>query len=695
MVRILCMGLLLSRSVFAQRNKSDSIPGDSDIVLPEVIILSARHQLETYSLPLSSIPLPVLIVGEQEMAQTGYIDLNNILSEQTGIVAVPDQSGGAGIQIQGLESDYTHVLIDGVPLIGRKLGFVDLNRMAVGDIDHVEIIKGPASSRYGSGALAGVIDIITKKTGKKGISGSVSGRYETFKTSDLNLNVAYTRGGLSASVFGDYEKRLGGNIGRDADWTVEPYRNYTIQPLFSYAWNNRIQTTVQARVFKQDQDIERQSGKDKTFEYNIYSKTNFKTTEKWSQMLILYVTSYRSDLNIKKSGETGSLLQNDYREKLFRPEWRSVWDFNEKNRLTIGMGVNLNSLEKSTFANKISNDSYYVFSHCEYKPAKWFNLLLGARYDKNENYKPRLTPEISARVQLGERFALKSTVGMGFKAPALRQLYLNWYNPLVGYSVFGYEILAQELEHLRQRHLISYVYVSPDELPDDLKPESSVGINLGFDWKAGTPVELSANFFYNNIHNFIETFEVAAKYNGQSVWSYRNIKSVYTTGLELHASYSPFDFLKCSTGYQYLIAKDRAVPKGIEAGKVWRRDAADRYAPRDIRLRKKDYFGLYNRSRHTFNLKVFFSDKTTGLFANIRAIYRGKYGLYDTNNNDILDAFDRFIHGYCSINTTVGKSFIHARFSAQVGINNLLDHTDKRIDNLFGRMIYTRLKINF
>ena len=77
---------------------------------------------------------------------------------------VPDFGGGEGIQIQGLDSEYILILVDGLPLIGRQSGTLDLNRIAIGNIDQIEIIKGSSSSLYGSEALGGVVNLISHES---------------------------------------------------------------------------------------------------------------------------------------------------------------------------------------------------------------------------------------------------------------------------------------------------------------------------------------------------------------------------------------------------------------------------------------------------------------------------------------------------------------------------------------------------
>ena len=83
--------------------------------------------------------------------------LSDILDDQIGIFIVPDFGGGNGIQIQGLDSEYTLLLVDGYPIIGRQSGTLDLDRIAVGNIEKIEIIKGSSSSLYGTDAIGGVV----------------------------------------------------------------------------------------------------------------------------------------------------------------------------------------------------------------------------------------------------------------------------------------------------------------------------------------------------------------------------------------------------------------------------------------------------------------------------------------------------------------------------------------------------------
>ena len=66
--------------------------------------------------------------------------------------------------MQGISSDYIQILIDGVPIIGRRSGNFDLSRITLGNVKQIEIVKGPSSSLYGSEALGGVINIITEES---------------------------------------------------------------------------------------------------------------------------------------------------------------------------------------------------------------------------------------------------------------------------------------------------------------------------------------------------------------------------------------------------------------------------------------------------------------------------------------------------------------------------------------------------
>ena len=109
--------------------------------------------------------MPVTIIDRKTIDLMGSRRLDEILIVQTGIAIVNNISGGArsvGVQMQGFGSEYIMVLIDGQPMVGRNNGNFDLSRISVSNIERIEIIKGASSSLYGSEALGGTINIITR-----------------------------------------------------------------------------------------------------------------------------------------------------------------------------------------------------------------------------------------------------------------------------------------------------------------------------------------------------------------------------------------------------------------------------------------------------------------------------------------------------------------------------------------------------
>ena len=89
---------------------------------------------------LSSIPLSATIIQKNEIELSGASRLSEILIENTGLITVPNFIGGEGIQMQGIDSDYILIMIDGSPLIGRSSGTLDLNRISLGNIKQLSLI---------------------------------------------------------------------------------------------------------------------------------------------------------------------------------------------------------------------------------------------------------------------------------------------------------------------------------------------------------------------------------------------------------------------------------------------------------------------------------------------------------------------------------------------------------------------------
>lgn len=669
--------------VFSQ----DRVVLDSAYVnnLAEVVVTATRTEK-----PVSELPLPLVTISKKQLQQAGVIRLNEILNEQTGIIMATDESGFEGVQIQGITSDYIMVLIDGVPLVGRNAGNLDLSRLAIGNIEKIEVVKGPSSSLYGSEALGGVINIITKKPENETLGGDINYRYATFNTQDINLNLSSQKNKLGFSFFGNFLNSEGYDLNPETEAnTVDPFRNYTLNARLFYNFSDKLKLFSSTRYFYQEQDVQGESTEN---DWNAQLRLRHTASEKLNLEYELYFTNYLADQLFTDPIDGEVTFESNFNQILLRPEVRSTVTFTNKSQLTTGIGFNYETLERNLFRNRVTFTSQYVFAQFDFKPVEKLNIIAGGRFDNHSEYSSQLSPKFSAIYKLNEALALKSSVGYGFKAPDFRQLYLNFTNSTVGYTVVGKEVEVEVINQLQANGEILSLEVDEAMLGETLKAESSVGVNIGLAY-AKKRFSADVNFFRNDFTNLIDTRILARKQNGQNVFGYVNFNKVYTTGLEFGTNYKILDNLTLSGGYQLLFAKDKEREEAVENGEVFARDPE---TLQTVRLSQSDYFGLPNRSRHTVNFKVFYEWPKWNANANIRLVYRSKFALFDSNGNNLIDRFDTsFVDGFLVANAAIGKTF-YKKYQLQLGANNLFGYRDaENIPNLPGAQFFGRLTVQF
>ena len=156
--------------------------------------------------------------------------------------------------MQGLDASYTSILIDGFPLIGRSFGTLNLDRISVSDIESIEIIKGSSSSLYGSNALAGVVNIISKKQVKNGGNLDVNFKNSSNNTLNPYLSYKFKKSSFQITTIADLYKTEGYDlITDDLLNTVNPYINYTFRNNIRYTVTDKLLIKSHTRYFHQKQ----------------------------------------------------------------------------------------------------------------------------------------------------------------------------------------------------------------------------------------------------------------------------------------------------------------------------------------------------------------------------------------------------------------------------------------------------------
>ena len=159
---------------------------ESNVLLNQVVV-TAQYSANSPEKAVHKIE----IIDRKKIDAMGAINLEDVLSNSMGIRIEQDNVLGSGISLQGLSGQNVKILIDGIPVVGRLNGNIDLSQINLDNIDRIEIVNGPLSVNYGTNALAGTINIITKKSGHPGFNGSILGMYQSVGNYNLSGNMNY------------------------------------------------------------------------------------------------------------------------------------------------------------------------------------------------------------------------------------------------------------------------------------------------------------------------------------------------------------------------------------------------------------------------------------------------------------------------------------------------------------------------
>ena len=389
----------------------------------EVIVISTRS-----SRTISDIPTRVETISGEELTEKGNMkpgDIRMLLNESTGIQTQQTSatSYNSSIRIQGLDGRYTQILRDGFPLYSGFSGGLSLMQVAPLDLKQIEVIKGSSSTLYGGGAIAGLVNLVSKTpTAKRELSFIGNGT----SAGGLDLSGFYRQkfNKVGVTVFGSR------NTGRAYDpadiglTAIPKFERYTINPrLFLYG--NKTTANVGISYITED----RVGGsvafiKDGTAGFFEKNNTDRVTT----QTQITHRINDKSQLNFKNSYSRfdrfiqiptyafEGLQQSTFTEATYSTN-------GEKSDWVIGANyLTDNFKENSQNSNALRNynfNTFGTFIQNTWSPSQKFTLETGLRGDYVEQFGFELLPRISAMLKVTPKLTARLGGGLGYKTPTV------------------------------------------------------------------------------------------------------------------------------------------------------------------------------------------------------------------------------------------------------------------------------------
>lgn len=462
---------------------------------------------------------------------------------------------GSFLRVNGLGNDFIVLMVNGKRIYGDVGGQNDLNRISPDNIEKVEVVKGASSALYGSDAIAGVINIITKKSKNRVSFDNTTriGEYGDFQqanTVDINVgrlssNTQYARKQIDGYQLSPFEIDLKSGALKPTDSkAVNRFFDNTVSQRLSYGITPGLDVYAQGSWYEKDY-FRPQSVSDYGFYYKDISgaaglkyKLNGKSTITFDAATDNFWYYYHYNKDVFDSKTKKQLFANGEKSlntKQVRDEYnlKSVTALGEKNLLTAGVDY-VNERINSPARFKDGSANAYtagVYLQDEYTPIKGLSIVAGTRFVNHKAFGARLTPKIAALYSLGD-FNLRASYGSGFKAPTLKELYFEYFK--TGTLYLGNE---------------------------DLKPQSSNFYSASVEY-INKRVSFSVSAYRNSLNNLIDygpdqtpTAEQAAQ-GVKRVKVHQNISKARSQGVDLIANAYLGGGFSVGGGYSLVDAKN-------------------------------------------------------------------------------------------------------------------------------------------
>jgi outer membrane receptor for ferrienterochelin and colicins len=570
-------------------------------IVEQVTVVSASRQQELRD----TLNTRVDVITRSRIEETGGQEtVGEILRELPGVITRrgSETAGAAGEQIQGIDSRQVLVLLDGQPMVGargiKRGGVLNLDRQSTARLDRIEVVKGAASALYGSEALGGVINLITREpsspldtavalsAGNRGVIGArIDGGFKRDTTYGVFSVERHQHDGfdLTPSTF---------------DTTGAPYRRYDafaklqrqFTPSFSLGgvvtgYHNDTAGRSNGELGPQEDDI-----RDRTLSLNLTS--NWMVARNTTLEARGYVSSYSEDSAGRLAPPRSTPLAPGTLDQRFgKIDLTVAHTIGSRQMLQAGAEWSRDRYEGTNRVRDEAGgheaDTTVAWAQHRWSATNRLTTTVGARVDRRSRFETAVSPKIAANIRVTDSLRARASYGRGFRAPDLGQLYYRFLSPSNFYQVIGNPALEPEYANswqfggeyaAPQRRARLGVNVFRNDVRDLIE-----SVNLGF---VATPAQLAALLAREGLD---PSFRPAL---GRLLFTYRNVFDVVTQGVEVDTDAALTSTVTVGGAYTYLSARD---------------------ANTDL--------ALTGRHRHHGHVRVSWQPSRTGLRASLRGTF--------------------------------------------------------------------------
>jgi len=494
---------------------------ESNIDLNEVVVTGTKSEIT-----LKNVPVLTQVISARKMLELGITNATDALQNMVPGINIRHEGTLVKVTLQGMDAKYVLFLIDGERIAGEVDGDIDYSMLNLENIDRIEVIKGASSSLYGSNAIGGVINIITKKINEP-FDAKLYSRYSKYNELYTGGSIALKKGIIGSRTSINFSRTDGYDITPDSphDWTQNPYTTYQISQKFEITPSSKFSLIPYFTYYQFERaNVSAKHAHDLYIDLNAGLKGQYfigRNSIDFSYYRDRYNTySILEQLNNRRDTVSYDIIQT------FRVQGN--FHISDKNILTAGLEYNTERLFSIRMEGGIQNASEAVIYLQEdiHMGERW-NLIAGLRGSNHSSYGLHAAPKLSLMYKL-EPFNFRASAGTGFRSPALKDLYLYFEH-------FGQFII---------------------EGNPQLKPESSKYLSGSAEFSR--PWNNSSVSVYRNVLSNMITEELVQlpDSSSETTYTYQNIASATIYGVDFLSKQKIIKGVWVSAGYSYVHSRD-------------------------------------------------------------------------------------------------------------------------------------------